>query len=77
MLSSVEQAFVGRDEKQALLKTPAWEANTGPDCPIFSTKLFLRPFNSIVPLFSSDNVIKCAFICVLILAGRHLRVIFR
>ena len=42
MLSSVEQAFVGRDEKQAPLKTPAWEANTGPDCPIFSTKLFLR-----------------------------------
>ena len=24
MLSSVEQAFVGRDEKQAPLKTPAW-----------------------------------------------------
>ena len=23
---SVEQAFVGRDEKQAPLKTPAWEA---------------------------------------------------
>jgi len=26
MLSSIEQAFVGRDEKRALLKTPAWEA---------------------------------------------------
>ena len=26
MLSSVEQVFVGRDEKQAPLKTPAWEA---------------------------------------------------
>ena len=26
MLSSVEQAFVGRDEKRAPLKTPAWEA---------------------------------------------------
>ena len=26
MLFSVEQAFVGRDEKQAPLKTPAWEA---------------------------------------------------
>ena len=25
-MSSVEQAFVGRDEKQAPLKTPAWEA---------------------------------------------------
>ena len=27
MLFSVEQAFVGRDEKQAPLKTPALEAN--------------------------------------------------
>ena len=26
MLSSAEQAFVGRDEKRAPLKTPAWEA---------------------------------------------------
>ena len=26
MLSSVEQAFVGRDEKRAPLKTPVWEA---------------------------------------------------
>ena len=26
MLSSVEQAFAGRDEKQAPLKMPAWEA---------------------------------------------------
>ena len=28
MLSSVDQAFVGRDEKRAPLKTPAWEAIT-------------------------------------------------
>ena len=27
MLFSVEQAFVGRDEKRAPLKTPAWEAS--------------------------------------------------
>ena len=26
---SVEQAFVGRDEKRALLKTPAWKARDG------------------------------------------------
>ena len=26
MLFSVEQAFVGRDEKRAPLKTPTWEA---------------------------------------------------
>ena len=27
MLFPVEQAFVGRDEKRAPLKTPAWEAS--------------------------------------------------
>ena len=27
MLSSIEQAFVGRDENRAPLKTPAWEAS--------------------------------------------------
>ena len=31
MLSSVEQAFVGRDDIRAPLKTPAWEANTNVD----------------------------------------------
>ena len=31
MLSSVEQAFVGRDEKRSPLKTPAWEATETPD----------------------------------------------
>ena len=29
MLFSVEQVFVGRDEKQASLKMPAWEARQG------------------------------------------------
>ena len=29
MLSSVEQAFEGRDEKRAPLKTPAWDASGG------------------------------------------------
>ena len=31
MLPSVEQAFVGRDEKRAPLKTPAWEAKLSAD----------------------------------------------
>ena len=30
MLFSVEQAFVGKDEKRAPLKTPAWEAIAAP-----------------------------------------------
>ena len=34
MLFSVEQAFVGRDEIQAPLKTSAWEAKAVPDCGI-------------------------------------------
>ena len=36
MLSSVEQAFVGREEIRAPLKTPAWEANCNPDHKKFS-----------------------------------------
>ena len=31
MLSSVEQAFVGREEIRAPLKTPAWEATSSPE----------------------------------------------
>ena len=34
MLFSVEQAFVGRDEKRAPLKTPAWEARS---CTVLSS----------------------------------------
>ena len=39
MLFSVEQAFVGRDEKQAPLKTPAWEASSS-YTPLFPSKKF-------------------------------------
>ena len=37
MLFSVEQAFVGRDEKRAPLKAPAWEANQGSIKSFFSS----------------------------------------
>ena len=43
----------------------------GPDCPLFSTKLVFKALNSIVPLFSSDNVIKCEFLEGVILAARR------
>ena len=33
MLSSIEQAFVGRDEKRAPLEMPAWEAKFKPARP--------------------------------------------
>ena len=37
MLSSVEQAFVGREEIRAALKTPAWEASGSvAKCRLFS-----------------------------------------
>ena len=36
MLFSVEQAFVGRDEIRAPLKTPAWEATANEDSKLFS-----------------------------------------
>ena len=38
MLSSVEQAFVGRDEIRAPLKTPAWEAR--PNGSVLKYKFF-------------------------------------
>ena len=40
--------------------------------PYFLQKLVLKALNSIVPLFSSYNVIKCAFLGV-ILAARRLK----
>ena len=40
MLFSVEQAFVGREEIRAPLKTPAWEA---------MLYLVLQPFNRLGP----------------------------
>ena len=38
MLSLFEQVFVGRDEKRAPLKTPAWETK------IFAGKIILKPW---------------------------------
>ena len=49
--------------------------NKGPDWPLFSSKPAFEALNSIVPFFSSDNVIKCAFLGV-ILAARRLSVLF-
>ena len=48
----------------------------GSDCPLFSTKPVFKALNSIVLLFKSDSVIKCAFLRV-ILAARRLSVIIR
>ena len=49
MLFSVEKAFVGRDEKRAPLKTPAWEASDFSACSyllfwleILTAKVFYR-----------------------------------
>ena len=46
MLSSVEQAFVERDEKRAPLKTPAWEAILGYAAQIWQD----------IPAFLSDAI---------------------
>ena len=47
MLCSVEQAFVGRDEKRAPLKTPSWVATT------MATFLFF--FNGIFFILRTDR----------------------
>ena len=44
MLSSVEQAFVGRDEKRAPLKTPAWEVITSGEAARNTNRLVPPPF---------------------------------
>ena len=51
MLSSVEQLFVGRDEKRAPLKMPAWEA-TCTDEPLGTGASLIRtPVLSIMDSF--------------------------
>ena len=42
MLSSVEQAFVGKDERRAPLKTPAWKAITARELRELSNFAFCR-----------------------------------
>lgn len=42
MLFSVEQAFVGRDEKRAALKKPAWEASPPAETRKFGFMAHLR-----------------------------------
>ena len=73
MLSSVEQAFVGRDEKQALLKAPAWEATPHGEGPkgvrligftVLVTHIAFFYLNSrLVCIINSFNFIKpsCSF----------------
>ena len=41
-------------------------ADKGPACPLFSTKPVFKALNNIVPLFSADNVIKFAFLRVIL-----------
>ena len=49
MLSSAEQAFVGRDEKRAPLKTPSWVDTT------MATFLLLCFFNEICFILRTDR----------------------
>ena len=65
MLFSVEQAFVGRDEKRAPLKTPAWEANIDPEklyCGTFVCQYGLRCC-IVWPLFLLDYFVKIWATC--------------
>ena len=54
-LSSVEQAFVGREEIRAPLKTPAWEATGGPEQPTLITTVFTHEIRIEIPTcFGAD-----------------------
>ena len=62
MLFSVEHAFVGRDEKRAPLKTPAWEAsfkgNQGGRLP---QEFFWFSFDSLKSPFLGLRVIQTGY----------------
>ena len=54
-LLSVEQAFVGKDEKRAPLKTPAWEATIVETINPFSPKLITK-----LKIVSKVSPLKCS-----------------
>ena len=55
MLFSAEQAFVGRDEKQAPLKTPAWEATFLPFSLLSPFKLLKFPMPKLRGLHKNND----------------------
>ena len=58
MLFSVEQAFVGRDEKRAPLKTPAWEATLRPEQMRTDASVLDWNFRVLFPNKSSSKISK-------------------
>ena len=58
MLFSVEQAFVGRDEKRAPLKTPAWEATLRPEQMRTDASVLDWNFRVLFPNKSSPKISK-------------------
>ena len=57
MLFSVEQAFVGREEIRAPLKTPAWEATTQTSQNILTSFSFNGTFNFITSNFPQKGLV--------------------
>ena len=55
MLFSGEQVFVGRDEKQAPLKTPAWEATCLPFSLLSPFKLLKFPMPKLRGLHKNND----------------------
>ena len=53
---SVEQAFVGRDEKRAPLKTPAWEATKKLVWLFILKEVNLFPGSKMIKLLPLDNL---------------------
>ena len=64
MLFSVEQAFVGREEIRAPLKTPAWEATLAPAglLPLCSKSVFILLSSFNIPSLKSWSVLSDPFI---------------
>ena len=58
MLSSVEQAFVRRDEKRAPLKTPACEARSALKRKESGVLLYLLAFSPLILYLSSTSLLS-------------------
>ena len=79
MLFSVEQAFVGRDERRASLKTPACEANLQPVFTLFLTLrggsriFFRRGCTRLLLYFNTNKLHSFFFFCRIPVVLENLR----
>ena len=68
MLFSVEQAFAGKDERRAALKTPAWEVIANP----LPGQYLTQPWTPVSPSLGLISMVIWLCACVRYWLGRGL-----